>query len=94
MCQVDAYTVYKELYRSECVCDLFFQAWIPSSSCFCLRFSQTQSFEKIAKQKPWPRSGFLLSHLMLKELSNRGPNPLLAVLLRCPGISTRHFARS
>ncbi|CAK9058356.1 unnamed protein product [Durusdinium trenchii] len=27
-------------------------------------------------------SGFLLSHLMLKELSNRGPNPVLAVLLR------------
>ena len=29
------------------------------------------------------RSGFLLAHLMLKELQNRGPNPLLAILLRC-----------
>ncbi len=29
------------------------------------------------------RSGFLLSHLMLKELQHRGAHPLLAILLRC-----------
>ena len=48
---------------------------------FCHRL-RSHSWHAEKRVGRGPRSGFLLSHLMLKELQHRGAHPLLAILLR------------